>query len=135
MLIEFRVKNFRSIRDEQVLSLEASSHKDPLDNTISIGKKGNLLRSAVIYGANASGKSNVVKALGFMEYFVRRSAKNDPEDPIPVTPFLLDPRFKNQPSEFEITFIHNQVRYQYGFAVTKSDVESEWLYAYPKGSA
>ncbi len=135
MLIEFRVKNFRSIRNEQVLSLEASSHKGLTDNTVSTNKNGRLLRSAVVYGANAAGKSNVVKALGFMESFVRNSAKNNPEDKIPVTPFLLDPNSKNQPSEFEITFIHNGVRYRYGFAVTRSDVESEWLYAYPKGSA
>lgn len=135
MLIEFRVKNFRSIRDEQILSLEASSQKELPENVVTTDNGTRILRSAVIYGANAAGKSNVIKALGFMESFVRGSARNNPEDKIPVTPFLLDPETKNKPSEFEITFLHRMVRYQYGFSVTSTSVVSEWLYAYPNGPA
>lgn len=135
MLIEFRVKNFRSIRDEQVLSMEASSQKELPENVMTVNDDTRIVRSAVIYGANAAGKSNIIKALSFMESFIRNSARNNPEDKIPVTPFLFDPETKNQPSEFEITFLHRKVRYQYGFAVTGTSVVSEWLYAYPNGPA
>ena len=137
MLLEFRFDNYRSFRDKQVLTMVANSEKRLLDNLItpSMLRKKKLVRSAVIYGANASGKSNLINALYFVRTFVRRSAESNPDTPIPIQSFWLDKTTLNQPTEFEITFIHNEVRYQYGFVVDKNQVYEEWLLAYPKGVA
>lgn len=134
MLIEFRVKNFKSFRDEQTLSMVASADKTLSGNTAetqSFGKK--LLRSSVLYGANASGKSNVIAALGFVQEFVRGSAERRPGSSIPVQPFRLDKTTIKLPSEFEVFFLHENIRYQYGFAVDQHRVHREWLIAYPEG--
>ena len=94
MLVEFRVKNFRSLRDEQVLSMVASKDKTLQDtHTIATGIKAapTLLRSAVIYGANASGKSNLIKALQYMRGVVIESASViQPGQTYAVQPFRLD---------------------------------------------
>ena len=133
MLIEFRVKNFRSIKEQQLLTMVATKDDQLLDNMATVGKL-RLLHSAAIYGANASGKSNVIKALKVVEQLVRKSARNTPEDRIDVTPFLLDEETARQPSEFELYFFYNGIRYQYGFTVDAERIYQEWLFAYPKGS-
>lgn len=136
MLIEFKVKNFRSFRDEAVLSMVASADKSLPKNTIAVPEFGgrSLLRSAVVYGANASGKSNLIAAAQFVDEFVNTSMERKLSSPIEVTPFLLVAEPVTAPVEFEVTFIDSQnVRYQYGFHVTTQKVVREWLVAYPKG--
>jgi len=134
MLVEFRVKNFRSLRDEQVLSLVASKDKTLLDtHTLATGLSAapTLLRSAVIYGANASGKSNLIKALQYMRGVVTESATViQPGQTFAVQPFRLDATSASQPSEFEVTFLLDGVRYQYGFAMTAERIVSEHLLVY-----
>ncbi|MGK2941960.1 MAG: AAA family ATPase [Immundisolibacter sp.] len=134
MLVEFRVENFRSLRDEQVLSLVASRDKTLLDtNTLETGIKAApaLLRSAVIYGANASGKSNLIKALQYMRGVVAESATViQPGQTFSVQPFRLDGESASQPTQFEITFLLDGVRYQYGFAMTTQRIVSEHLLVY-----
>jgi uncharacterized protein len=134
MLIEFRVKNFRSLRDEHVLSLVASKDRTLQETNIqitNINTVPSLLRSAVIYGANASGKSNLIKALQYMRYVIVESAATmQPGQTFNVKPFLLDDDSANHPSEFEITFLLNNVRYQYGFALTMQRIISEHLLVY-----
>lgn len=134
MLVEFRVKNFRSLRDEQVLSLVASKDKTLQDtHTLSTGLKAapNLLRSAVVYGANAGGKSNLIKAMQYMRGVVLESATViQPGQTFAVQPFRLDGHSANQPTEFELTFILDGVRYQYGFAMTAQRVVGEYLLVY-----
>ena len=131
MLIEFRVKNYRSFRDEQVLSLVAGTRKDLPENRCEL-KDIALLRSAVLYGANASGKSNLVRAMGFMRLFVTSSAsERQAGDEIDVTPFLLDADSKDNPTKFEIAFLDGETRYQYGFTLTRLRVLDEWLIADP----
>lgn len=134
MLIEFRVKNFRSMRDEQVLSLVASKDKTLQDtHTLTTGLKAApaLLRSAVIYGANASGKSNLIKALQYMRGVVTESATViQPGQTFSVQPFRLDGESGGQPTEFEVTFLLQGVRYQYGFAMTNQRIVSEHLLVY-----
>lgn len=137
MLVEFTVKNYRSIKDEQVLSL-AKAKGDELEDsncfTPDAPSSVPLLRSAAIYGANAAGKSNIIHAMMAMESIVRNSASSNQEgDEISVTPFLFDDDSPSEPSEFEMVFISEGVRYQYGFAATKYNVVEEWLIAYPKG--
>jgi uncharacterized protein len=137
MLVELRFKNFASFKDEQTLSLVASSDKELLErNTLHPGPlgKNRLVRSAVVYGPNASGKTNLIRVLSFIKEFVTGAANRELEESIPVTPFKLDAASAQSPSEFELTFIHDAVRYQYGFAVDRKRVYQEWLLAYPKGS-
>jgi len=95
----------------------------------------NLLRSSVIYGPNASGKSNLLKAIFFMKQFVLASAQGQEGDAIAVTPFLFDMQSQAEPCEFEVLFIADGVRYQYGFAVNTERVTHEWLLAYPEARA
>lgn len=136
MLIQFRFRNFTSFRDETVFSMVASKDASLLDyNTSPIEtlRKQRLLRSSVIYGANAAGKSNLVKALAFVKKLVRRSADQSPGNPIKVQPFLLSESTATAPSEFELSFIVDGVRYQYGFSVDHQRVHEERLTAYPKG--
>jgi len=138
MLIEFSVTNFRSIRERQTLSLAAASGKEHRDRNVlapAAPATPDVLRSAVIYGPNAAGKSNFILALRFVHDFVVSSAsKGQKGDKIPVVPFLMDTEAVGQPSEFELVFIENDVRYQYGFRLTSQRVEAEWLIAHPKGS-
>lgn len=134
MLVEFRVKNFRSLRDEQVLSLVASKDKTLQDtHTKATGIRAVpfLLHSAVVYGANASGKSNLIKALQYMRGVVTESATAiQPGQTFAVQPFRLDADSASQPSEFEVTFLLNGVRYQYGFAMTAQRIIGEHLLVY-----
>ena len=134
MLVEFRVKNFRSLRDEQVLSLVASTDKTLLDtHALSTGLKAapHLLKSAVVYGANASGKSNFVKALQYMRGVVLESAGLAPGQSYDrLQPFKMDAISGKEPTEFEVTFLLDGVRYQYGFAMTRQRIVSELLLDY-----
>ncbi len=139
MLIEFSVANFRSFWEPRKLSLTATPQKDLLENNTfesPISGLPRLLRSAVVYGPNAGGKSNFIRAMGFVKQFVVSSAKEHQEgEGIEVTPFLFNKLGASQPSEFEVQFIQEGVRYQYGFAATKERVTNEWLIAYPEGRA
>ncbi|MDA8119738.1 MAG: ATP-binding protein [Gammaproteobacteria bacterium] len=139
MLVQFRVKNYRSILVEQTLEMSASAgYKELVDlNTFETGVGEGLprlLRSAVIYGPNASGKSNLVKAFAFMRDRVINSAKeSQANEEIDVDPFRLTPASRSGASEFEVVFIEDEVRYQYGFRCDRSKVLEEWLYAFPLG--
>ncbi len=139
MLIEFKVANFRSIREEQTLSLVASNYEKGCDECLIApdlpGLAGvKLLKGAAIYGANASGKSNILKALQFVANFVANSlTKLKPGDPTGVQPFKLDQESIDKPSRFELTFVANDVRYIFALAVTRQRVVEERLEAYPKG--
>ena len=137
MLIEFRAANFRSLNDAQTLSLVAGSASELVaENTIESGLPGfpRLLRSAVIYGANAAGKTNLLRALQFMQRLVLASATtSQPGSRIVHTPFRLSEATKSKPSEFEVVFIDEGVRYEYGFTVDAERIYSEWLIAYPHG--
>lgn len=134
MLVEFRIKNFRSLRDEQVLSLVASNDKTLLDtHAVDTGLKAasHLLKSSVVYGANASGKSNLVKALQYMRGVVLESAALQPGQTFDrLQPFKLDATSSSQPTEFEVTFMLAGVRYQYGFAMNAQRIVSEQLLVY-----
>ncbi len=138
MIIEFKIKNFRSILDQQTFSLVGSAGSELNQNTFNLDSDDSLkiLRSSVIYGANASGKSNLLNAMLFMQYFIVMHAKESvPGDEILVEPFSFDNNSREEPSEFEITFAINGVRYQYGFVVDKLRVYEEWLFVYQTNRA
>lgn len=114
----------------------ASTDKTLPENSIIAPQFGGrrLLRSAVVYGPNAAGKSNLIAAADFIGEFVNTSMERKVNSLINVAPFLMVPKPNADPSEFEVTFIDDKnVRYQYGFHVTTREVVREWLVAYPKG--
>jgi uncharacterized protein len=135
MLISFSVENYRSFADEQTLSMEAVKDDAHPDHVVDCGRFS-LLRTAAIYGANASGKSNLLKAFKFMAGFVRVSAtKMNLGDPIHGADcFRLDKTRVGQPCSFDIRVLHNDTEYQYGFSATRERVHDEWLYITRKGS-
>ncbi len=134
MLIRFRVSNFRSLRDEQELSMVAA-FKDGRKDLVPVETMGvDLLRVAGIYGANAAGKSNVLDALRFMRSAVRESHREwPPEGPIPRQPFLFDDEVRSQPSFFEADLWIDETFYTYGFSLDDREIREEWLYASPHG--
>jgi uncharacterized protein len=128
MLIEFTASNFRSIHQPVTLSLEATNQEENPQNIFNEGDY-RLLRSAAIYGANASGKSNVIRALGFMRNFIRKSAaKLEPGEETDVERFVLHTDSREQPASFQLIFLLAGVRYRYGFELDEKRVHSEWLY-------
>ncbi|KAA0875751.1 AAA family ATPase [Nitrincola tapanii] len=139
MLIEVSVTNYRSIHTTQTFSLMKSSGDELVDSNsfvIDAPSRFELLRSSAIYGPNASGKSNFLLALRTLQRIVLESSTaRQHGDPLPVVPFRLCPKSRLQPSEFEVTFLVENVRYQYGFSATASRIHDEWLLAYPKGRA
>ncbi len=139
MLIQFSVENYRSIRDRQTLSMAASRYFKELEsfNTFdpdTVELMPRLLRSSVIYGPNASGKSTLVRALDFVRDRVIHSAKeSQANEDIPVEPFKLTAASRAGDSEFEVIFVEDGVRYQYGFRCNQRRVSEEWLFACPEG--
>ena len=138
MLIEFSVGNYRSFKDQVTFSMVAASlvSKDKkLDenNVFTVDNELDLLKSAAIYGANASGKSNLAKALGFMKWFMINSSKETQStEKIGVERFKLSTETSDKPTFFEIVFLMNQKKYRYGFETTRDEVISEWLFYVPK---
>jgi len=130
MLIEFNVTNFRSFSDCSTLCMEATPDDSLIETNIIASGKRRMLRSAVVYGANASGKSNLVSAMHFMKHMVLNSSREtQANEKIDVTPFLLSAECEEQPSKFEIEFVSNKVEYRYGFEVDQELVHSEWLFS------
>ncbi|MCG6135264.1 MAG: ATP-binding protein [Nostoc sp. LLA-1] len=138
MLIEFSVGNYRSFKDQVTFSMVAAnlvSRDKSLDvnNAFDVDKDLKLLKTAAIYGANASGKSNLAKALSFMKWFMVNSSKETQStDEIGVEPFRLSTETEGKPSYFELVFLMDGRKYRYGFEVTQERVISEWLFYVPK---
>lgn len=133
MILEFYVSNYLSIKDGLKISFVATSLKDSLfesNDMIALSDTGlMLLRSAVIYGANASGKSNVLKAMAFYRHFITDSFKNSQAgEAIDVENFRLNATSIYEPTTMEATFIVGDFIYRYGFEVDSKVVRSEWLY-------
>ena len=133
MLIEFCVENFRSIKNKVTLSLVASSNKELKNNyyTIKISKDKQskkdikLLNSVAIFGANASGKSNLLLALNQAVFFILNSQSFQPNQPFSVEQFRLDERNLSKPTCFEFKFIKNEILYNYSFKVLKDIIYVE----------
>ena len=138
MLIEFAVTNYRSFKDEARLSLVAGTGKEHRETNVmkpslaSSGRHPDVLRCAAIYGANAAGKSNLLRAMHTMKAVVVNSSRTI-DGPLPLEPFAFDKRTPSQPTTFEVVCIVKGVRYQYGFSATREAICDEWLYAWPLG--
>jgi AAA15 family ATPase/GTPase len=133
MLIQFQVKNFRSLRHEQTLSMVATRGERAHEkNTFDSGLHGvpRLLKTTAVYGPNAAGKSNLLKALHFMQALVVNSASAAPGTPVPYSPFNFARSNRNQPTEFVIIFVEAKVRYEYAFKQNATRIIEERLTQY-----
>jgi len=129
MLIEFSVQNFRSFKERATLSLEAATDDWLEDECVATVGGLRLLKSAAIFGANAGGKSNLLKAMAVFRDFIRNSSKETQQgEKIPVAPFRLHLDTESAPTIFEALFLQNGTRYRYGFGATVDQVTSEWLF-------
>lgn len=134
MLIRFSVKNFRSIRDNVELSLVKTGLRGLKSNTFQRGNN-KLIKSAVIYGPNASGKSGLLRAFKALEFLVRRSSSFKPDDRIaPYEPFKLNIQNSKAPVSLEIEFSHENSQYYYHIEFTEEKIEFEELYHYPNST-
>lgn len=144
MLVQFNFKNFKSFRDEASLDLSATKITEHEEHVVELAND-RLLKVAAIYGANASGKSNVYAAFEYMTYYVENSFKfggedenrrKTEEDYVMVTPFLFDEKSRMEETTFEVFYVDNAEEsgkiYQYGFSLKGSEVVEEWLYSKAK---
>lgn len=136
MIISFKIKNFRSYKDESTFTFKALDDSFLGENLFEIvlddGEKIRLLKTIGIFGANASGKSNVIWALELLSTLVRKSREFDVRTPVPFLPFMFDDESKTQPTLFDIEFISKGKRYRYVVEFT-SFFEKEELYLYHEG--
>ena len=127
MIVNFSIQNFGSIKDKQTLSFEADASKH-LEDTYVVHTAGKqLLKLALIYGANASGKTTVLKALDFLRDLVLKP-KEKKTDILHFDPFLFDVQTSQEPTELSIEFVHEEVCYQYEVAFIRQAIISEALY-------
>lgn len=127
MLINFTFKNYRSFKNQVTLSLEAAPIQE-LPHTVVESWGMRLLPVTVMYGANSSGKSNVLKALKAMRDVILHSVRLNPMDKLDAEPFCLDLTSCAEPTSYEIQFTLNDSRFRYGFDYTAESIVSEWLY-------
>ena len=129
MIIEFSVENFRSFKDRVTLNMDSSSSKKIPQNLINLDGGNNLLKTALIYGANSAGKSNLIKAIDFMKGMVVNSHTFNVSSKIPfVVPYKLSKSSKQKPSKFELIFLCGGKKYRYGFSCNSTTVFEEYLF-------
>ena len=126
MIIDFTVGNFLSFKDKRTLSFQASGISELPENIIKIGKN-KLLRSGVVYGANSSGKSNLIKAIDRMRDLLLNSVKLNDNDFLEYSPFLLS-NIENEPTFFEMEFYQLNKIFRYGFEYNEKKILNEWLF-------
>ena len=127
MIVEFTIGNFLSFKEKRTLNFKASGISE-LPNNIFKSNGYKLVRSGVIYGANSSGKSNLIKALDRMRHIVLNSVKLNDNEKLDYNPFLLSTT-DSDPTFFEIEFLIKKIKYRYGFEYNMDKISSEWLFA------
>lgn len=137
MLLMFKVKNYTSFKNESILDMRATAYVQHPSHVMPINDKTGLLKTTALYGANASGKSNLISAMFFFEQYVFSQFINKKENEdfealdskmkMKLEPFLLSDE-KNDASEFDIIFVHNRKQIQYGYECTSKEVLNEWLF-------
>lgn len=129
MLLEFSISNFKSIRDKVTLNMVPDSIKEQgIYNIFNAPQNKQLLKSAIIYGNNATGKTNLLDGFCLVKYLIKKSGRFSSDKKIPVESFALNQTTKEKPSEFQVKFILDQDIFTYGFSVSQHKVYSEWLY-------
>lgn len=133
MLLEFSVENYLSFKNKVTFNMSATSISEHQDTHIVECGNFKLLKSAVVYGANAGGKSNLLLAMNRMKSLIMNSSKeSQATEDLDVESFKLNITSENKPSMFEIVFIHQNILYRYGFVTDKKRIFEEWLYHRPQ---
>ena len=132
MILEFSITNFLSFKDKVTFSMLANA-TNGLDDNYIIFNGRRVLKTSAIYGANASGKTNIFKILTIVVSMLRSSNIININEKLPITPFKFDKNTIDKPSEFEIKFIVDNVRYVYGFVADSNEIHEEYLYFCPNG--
>ena len=127
MLIEFKISNYRSVCEEQNLSLVPAKGQQEHPGNI-LRRRNEALNSIAIYGANSSGKSNLLQAFGLLKRMLFSSARSSSISKLPYDPFLLRAGYDEKPTELAITFEVEKTRYRYGFSFNQGEVVEEWLF-------
>jgi hypothetical protein len=135
MLAQFSVRNYRSLKDKTTLSLLAGTDKEHADDLINANGKKQLVPAAVIYGANSSGKSNILMAMKTLQDMITGvNAQLLKEKKLPYDPFAFSLASKeNAPTEFEVIYFYNDIKYAYGFSYDAKQILTETLYHWPNG--
>ncbi len=132
MLISFSISNFLSFKQERNFSMAASSISEHKESII-IRANGKFLRSAVLYGANSSGKTNFISALSRMRNVILSSVRLNERDKLQYSPFLLSDSPGGEPTRFEMEFmIDEETSFRYGFSYTETKIIEEWLFSQVK---
>lgn len=133
MLLYFKVRNYKSIRDWAVLDMEAAKLRDQTENLIGF-KHDVYLPVAAIYGKNGGGKTNIIRAMWLAVQFICNAQRTQVEhSPVPVRPFALNDYSYQEPTAFEFGYVQNGIKYVYGFSATRESIVSEYLKAWPNG--
>ena len=132
MILEFSVTNYLSFKDRVTFSMIGNSSNELSDNYVIISDK-KVMKTSAIYGANASGKTNLFKILSSVVFMLKTSNNIDINSKLPLVPFKFDNECYKKPSEFEIKFFIADVRYVYGFIADRDKIYEEYLYYYPNG--
>ncbi len=137
MLIQFSVKNFMSFKEKQDFSMEAGLGEENINNVVTLnGSKERVLKTTALYGANASGKTNLINAISAAVMMVRLSNSRQPGEKLSqMEPFAFDNESKNSPCEFEFIFYVDSTKYVYGFKADKERVYEEYLYQFLSAKA
>ena len=132
MILNFSVENYKIFKERTTLSMVAAVDKSHLNNVIQTdGGKLKVLKSSLIYGANASGKTKFIEALQLMSNFVRGSLSHLPGSQLNYTPFIYDEKLSKKPTCFEVEFVYNSKRYVYGFSFDRKRIVEEHLFLIP----
>ena len=136
MILEVRLNNFFSIKDEVILDLRAGNiqtkQAKELEDHFFTHEKDNILKSIAIYGANASGKSNIIKAIRFCCRMVFQSHLHNENSIFNFQPFKFD-GYQNRPSKFYIRFVSHDIEYEYSYSLTRTEIVTEELNHFPNG--
>ena len=136
MILEIRLSNFFSIKDEIVIDLKAANiqtkQAKELESNVFDYNKTKVLKTIALYGANASGKSNIMKAIRFCSLMVLNSHNHNEDAIFNFMPFKFD-GYETKPSKFYINFVYQNIEYEYSFELTRKEIKKESLFYYPKG--
>lgn len=136
MIFEIRIRNMYSIKDEVILDMRAGGSRS--QNMLRLAsncfeyKGSDILKSVALYGANASGKSNIIKAINFFCTTILNSHNHNQDTVFNFKPFKFD-GYDQEPSSFFIRFVVDRIEYEYSFSMTNKEIITESLYYYPKG--
>lgn len=131
MLFSFTIGNYRSFLERKMLDMEPASISEFRQNIIKRAQYS-FLSTAVIYGANASGKSNLLRGINTMKRIVVENFDKNSVSEIPYDPYLLSTKSANEPTFYEVIFWAGNTKYRYGFEANRTSILSEWLFAFQK---